>query len=262
MNNEPDKTPDQQFEADLQAVCIHEAGHFEVCLAFGVPATMKVVIDDNGSIREGLCWQGFELPKYETSVFTWAGVVAEHLCKCIYRHSPQLLFPLDDEHLVRWHHEASFFLDRRLKLKPEQGAFSEEDRAGIVGVLPGGTTLETCQAAYRILSKRISDLKDDARLLADKTRPERAAKLAAVRAEKEMLKRFESEMRPVLINGKPQIPVSIAGRAVVLRQFIDSLPLNDPRRVRLAPALADFMRGVVPELNGELQLTVKEMWRR
>jgi hypothetical protein len=259
MNNEPDKTLDLQFEADLQAVAIHESGHFEACLALGVPATMKIEIDDAGNIREGLCWQGFELPKYETSVFSWAGVVAEHLSGCIYRFSPQILFPLDAERLFRWHGEASFFLDPRLRLKPERGAFSEEDRAGIVGVLPGGTTLESCQAAYRILSKRISELKDDARLLADKTRIERNQKMAAAREAKELAKRLEGELRPVIVDGQTKVPVSITGRARILAEFIQGLHPNDPRRIRLAPALESFKRGIVPELNGELRLTKEEM---
>lgn len=242
------ETPDQ-FEADLQAVCAHECGHFECNRAFGIPSVMQVVIDDDGSVREGWCLPDFSAPvKFEDSVVSWGGTVAEYLTGYIWRHGPpEPIFPLNEKFIERWHDWMMCNIKK----------FSASDRHGILA--SHENTLESCQHCFRVLTRRLRELKEDAGLLADKTRIERDQKLAAVRAEKELLKRMEVDLRPVFINGQPKVPVSIGGRASVLAEFIERLHPNDPRRVRLAPALASFEHGVIPELNGELNLTVEEM---
>jgi hypothetical protein len=84
-------------------------------------------------------------------------------------------------------------------------------------------------------------------LLADRTRIERNQKLADAREAKELAEKFKAEMRPVLVNGIPKIPVSIAARARVLAEFIDGLPPEDPERLRLAPLLNCLRRGEITE---------------
>ena len=108
MNDEIETAADEQFESDLAAIAVHEAGHFEVSIALGIPATMRIDIDDAGNLRGGWCFQDFEGPPFENSCIAWAGIIAENLCGRIYRHSAHLLFPLNEEHLIRWHSEASF----------------------------------------------------------------------------------------------------------------------------------------------------------
>jgi hypothetical protein len=96
------------------------------------------------------------------------------------------------------------------------------------------------------LTKRIHEIEADAKLLTAHTRKEVAAKLAAVHEAKELAQRLESELRPVLINGVPQIPVSIAGRAKILSDYLEGRPDNDPEKIRLAPMLDSLRRGIEP----------------
>jgi hypothetical protein len=248
MNNEPDKTPDQQFEKDLAAIAVHEAGHFECNREFGLHSTMKVIIDGEGNVHSGWCASTQESKPFEDGVICWGGVIAEYLAGHVYRHGPPVnLFPLNEKFLTRWHDEMLCHIEK----------MSEGDRCGILH--SPISTLESCQYCFRVLSRRLPELREDAAMLAARTRTERAAKLAAAREAKAILKRLETETRTVLINGKPHIPVSIAGRAIMFRQWLEGLHPKDPRRVRLAPALESFEHGVVPELNGELRLTKEEM---
>ena len=204
---------------------------------------MKVEIDDASNITEGWCAPGQEAKPFEDAVISWGGTVAEYLTGHIWRHGPPVnLFPLNEKCLTRWHDEVLFHMQK----------MSTTDRHGILNS-GCGNTLEACQYCFRVLSRRLSDLKDDAELLAARTRTERAAKLAAVREAKELSKRLESELRPVLINGKPQIPVSIAGRAKILADYLEGRPDDDPEKIRLAPMLDTLRRGENPALNGELE---------
>jgi hypothetical protein len=91
-------------------------------------------------------------------------------------------------------------------------------------------------------------------LLADRTRKEVAEKLAAVRAEKELIQRLESDLRPVFVKGQPKVPVSIAARARILADYLEGRTDDDPERIRFAPMLDSLRRGEIPAgLNGELK---------
>jgi len=160
------ETPDQ-FEADLEALTIHEAGHWHASVAFGIPAAMRIDMDAEGHLVGGWCFRDFHGSKFEGACIGWAGVMAEHMLNRVWRHRTPLLFsPLTEANLSKFHWEASFFLNE----------LSVEDRQHIVAHTD---TLESCQAAFRILSKRIGEIEADAKLLADRTRKEVAAKLAA-----------------------------------------------------------------------------------
>jgi len=235
-----DQTP-EQFEASLTAIAVHEAGHFECSIALAIPATMRLTVDAEGNLSGGFCERDFSGSDFDRSCVSWAGIIAENLCARHCRCSAKSLFPLNEEYLFRWHEEISFFLSRG-------EGFSTSDRNGIICVK---NTFESCCHAYRILSKRIREIEQDAALLVDRTRREIAEKLAALRQFEEA-KQAASEWasnNPVL---------SPAGRAQILADFIDGLPPGDPRRLRLAPVLACLRRGEVPELNGELKLTDAE----
>ena len=233
MNDET-KTLDPQFESDLAAIAVHEAGHFEASIALGIPATMRVDLDDAGNLRGGWCFQDFEGPPFENSCIAWAGIIAEYLCGRIYRHSAQLLFPLNEEHLIRWHSEASFFLNHAK-------GFSAEDRARIVGIVSvaGGTTLETFQHTFRILKKRVREIEADAKLLADRTRKEITLKLAAIRE-------FEEATKTASKWAINPPKMSTAARAEHLANFLDGLPADDPQRLKFEPMLDCLKRGIEP----------------
>src|ERR1039458_8948214 len=105
-----EQSADQHFEADLKAVCIHEAGHFEMSIAAGVSAVIRVDVNADGNLTGGWCFHNFEAPKFETSCIGWGGEIACALCGCVYRHSPQHLFPLTEEYLDRFFEECTFYL--------------------------------------------------------------------------------------------------------------------------------------------------------
>jgi hypothetical protein len=233
MNDET-KTLDPQFESDLAAIAVHEAGHFEASIALGIPATMRIDLDDAGNLRGGWCFQDFEGPPFENSCIAWAGIIAENLCGRIYRHSAQLLFPLNEEHLIRWHSEASFFLNHAK-------GFSAEDRARIVGIVSvaGGTTLETFQHTFRILKKRVREIEQDAKLLAARTRIEVAAKLAVARE-------FEEANKTASKWAAQAHKLSTAARASILENFLSNFPADAPERTKFAPMLDCLKRGIEP----------------
>jgi hypothetical protein len=231
MNDEIETTG--LFEADLESLAIHEMSHFHVAISFGIPARVKMQVTDDGWLRSGFCEREFEGRKFEAACIGWAGVMGEHLLNRVHSQRTPLLFPLTEATIVKWYWEAMFFLNE----------LSDGDRQHIVG---HADTLETCQHAFRILTKRIHEIEADAKLLTAHTRKEVAAKLAAVHEAKELAQRLESELRPVLINGVPQIPVSIAGRAKILSDYLEGRPDNDPEKIRLAPMLDSLRRGIEP----------------
>jgi hypothetical protein len=222
------KTPEEQFEADLSAVATHESGHFEVSRVFNVAATMRIIIDDEGNIREGCCWQDFEATAFEKSCISFGGIVAEHLTGHIYRHGPKTVFPLDAHFLPRWHDEVIF----------HRAELSDSDRAGILSV-GGEHTLEACQFCFRTLSRRLRELKEDAALLADKTRVERAAKLADVR-ERDAAKKLAAEWAA----NPPKL--STAYRATVLEDYLRNTPADAPERAKFKMMLDCLKRGQEP----------------
>jgi hypothetical protein len=162
------KTPEQLFEDDLVSTAIHEAGHFHMALFWDIPATLQINLDDAGNIIDGECRWGFVRPSFESATIGWGGIEAEYLLNRVWRHGPPLLFcPLTEKNIVKWHAEGTFFLNR----------LSDTDRQLIIG---HQASLESCQFTFRILSKRIKEVEADAKLLADRTRKEIAAKRAAV----------------------------------------------------------------------------------
>ena len=94
-------------------------------------------------------------------------------------------------------------------------------------------------------------------MLADRTRKGVSEKLAAIREAKELAEKLKAEMRPILVNGTPKIPVSIAGRPRVLAEFIDGLPPEDPEQLRLAPLMDCLRNGEQPPAELEAALESK-----
>jgi hypothetical protein len=228
MSNEAD-----QFEADLDSLAVHEISHFHVAIFFGIPARVKMVIEDDGWLRSGFCEREFEGQKFEAACVGWAGVLGEHLLNRVHRCRTPLLFSsVTEANLSKFHWEVSFHFNE----------LSDADRQHIVR---HADTLESCQHTFRILSKKLREIEADAKLLADRTRIERAAKLAA-RQE------FEEAKKQAAQWATTAPKMSIAGRAEHLANFLDGLPPDDPQRIQFAPMLASLRRGVVPAaLNGE-----------
>jgi len=78
----------------LAAIAVHEAGHFEASIALGIPATMRIDIDDAGNLRGGWCFQDFEGPPFENSCIAWAGIIAENLSGLSPRHTVLTFCPV------------------------------------------------------------------------------------------------------------------------------------------------------------------------
>jgi hypothetical protein len=224
------KTPDELAEADLRAIAVHEMGHFHLLLALNIPGTVEMQIDDNGTILGGCCFNEFAAPTFESACYGWAGIVAEHICGTVYRHGPQLMFPLNEDALTKWHHEAAYYLN-------VPGKFSDSDRRLIIG---HRDTLEACQHTFRILSGKADEIKADARLLADRYRPGIAAKkLAADRADLASKQWLASGCK-----------MSASARAKILEQHLAHLSADHPWRGRFEIVLACLRRGEEP--SGEL----------
>jgi len=231
MNNEPDGTSDKQFESDLQAVCCHEAGHYECSRAFGIPSVMQVVISDAGDIREGWCCNDHEGPKFEDAVISWGGTVGEYLTGHIWRHGPpKSLFPLDEKFIERWHDEMLFY---RHKL-------SDSDRNGIIGLYEN--TLESCRHCFRVLSRRLPELREDAAMLAARTRAARVANLAAAR-------KFEEANKTASKWAAQSHKLSTAERARHLENYLRDMPADAPERLKFTPMLDSLRRGEEPPVE-------------
>jgi hypothetical protein len=214
------------FEADLESLAVHEISHMLVAFSQGIPATVKMQIADDGSLSGGFCERDFAGSKFESAVVGWAGVIGEHLLNRVSRHSTPLLYPLTEATIVKWHWEALFFLNE----------LSDGDRRHVSGHLD---TLESCQHCFRILSKRTAEIRQDARLLADKTRIEREAKLAARRE-------FEAAKKTASAWAVNPPRMSTSERAEHLSSFLDGLPANDLQRIKFAPLLDCLLRGIEP----------------
>jgi hypothetical protein len=224
MNDEIETTG--LFEADLESLAIHEMSHFHVTISFGIPARVKMQVTDDGKLRSGFCEREFEGQKFEAACIGWAGVMGEHLLNRVHSQRTPLLFPLTEATIVKWYWEAMFFLNE----------LSDGDRQHIVG---HADTLETCQHTFRILSKKISEIKADAKLLAAHTRKEVAAKLAAIRE-------FDEATKTAAEWAKNPPKMSTAARAKILSDFLEGRPDNDPEKIRLAPLLDCLKRGQEP----------------
>jgi hypothetical protein len=225
MNDET-KTPDQQFEADLESLTIHEMSHWHCAVALGIPATVKILVADDGTARSGFCVREFEGNKFEAALIGWSGIQGEHLLNRVHSQRTPLLFPLTETTIVKWYWEAMFFLHE----------LSDGDRQHIVG---HADTLETCQHTFRILSKKISEIETDAKLLAAHTRKEVAAKLAAIRE-------FDEATKTAAEWAKNPPKMSTAARASILEIFLSNLPADDPQRIKFAPMLDCLKRGIEP----------------
>lgn len=70
--------------------------------------------------------------------------------------------------------------------------------------------------------------------------------MAAIREASELMKRVESEVRPVFINGQPKIRASIAARARLLADYLEGRPDDEPEKIRLTPLLACLHAGQEP----------------
>jgi hypothetical protein len=224
MNDEIETTG--LFEADLESLAIHEMSHFHVTISFGIPARVKMQVTDDGKLRSGFCEREFEGQKFEAACIGWAGVMGEHLLNRVHSQRTPLLFPLTEATIVKWYWEAMFFLNE----------LSDGDRQHIVG---HADTLETCQHTFRILSKKISEIKADAKLLAAHTRKEVAAKLAAIRE-------FEEANKTAAEWAKNPPKMSTANRASILENFLSNLPADAPERAKYEPMLDCLKLGKEP----------------
>ncbi len=230
LSNPSNEILDELAEADLYAVAVHEMGHWHLAFALGIPATVVIKVTDDGKISGGLCISEFKAHDFESACFGWAGIMAEHMFGAVYRNRPQqLLFPLNEDYLPKWHHEAAYFLN-------VPGMFSDSDRHHII---KHRDTLETCKHTFRILARKADEIKADARLLANRYRPDIASKkFAATRADLSINQCLAS-------GGK----MSTSDRAKHLEQYLASLPANDSDLARLEPMLACLRRGEEPPVE-------------
>lgn len=187
---------------------------------------MKIDVDDEARMRGGWCFRDFRGNRFEAACIGWAGIEAEHLLNHVDRLRTPLLFPLTETTIAKWHWEALYFLNE----------LSDSDRQHIVG---HPDTLETCQHAFRILSRKVREIGMDAKLLADRTRIERGQKLAALRE-------FE-ELKTAAARWAVNPPkISCAERAMHLENYLRNMPADAPERLKFAPLLDCLRRGEEP----------------
>ncbi|HXR05439.1 MAG TPA: hypothetical protein VN836_12100 [Verrucomicrobiae bacterium] len=235
MNDET-QMPDEQFTEDFRVAC-HEHGHFFACLSFGISASPVVFIEAERYETNvaGACRLDFlaDATPFQKSVIGYAGFLAEHLCGVVPRRASNP-FPLRETTLREfWSATETGF----------EAIFGLSDQRFIASY--GNRWLAFKGAYFRIIKKR-AKIKRLARHTANEKLAERIEFEKAKKAVEELAK-----------NPPKTIPAAASAR--ILADFIEGLHPNDPRRERLAPALASLRRGVVPELNGELTLTTEEM---